>query len=43
MFMMRETFKYALDEADDAIFHRSKNGEVRLYAFMRRGIYVVFL
>ena len=35
--MKRRIFKYAHDEADDAIFHRSKNGEVRLFAFMRRG------
>ena len=25
------------------IFHRSKNGEVRLFAFMRRGFYLLFL
>ena len=43
MFMMSETFKYVYDEADDAIFHRSNNGEVRLCAFMRRVIYLVLL
>ena len=43
MFTMREILKYVHDEADDAnFFHRPKNGEVRLLAFMRRGIYLSF-
>ena len=44
MFTMGEILRYVHDEADDAnFFHRPKNGEVRLFAFMRRGVYLLFL